>query len=78
MILESDRLSFRQYGFENLNCCEIVSFTSSINFASIAVMKRVGMQYVVDGDLAHPKLERGHKLCRHVLYRIANPKLSDR
>ena len=66
-------LAVLNYGFEVLNCREIVSFTSSINLASIAVMKRIGMQYVVDGDFDHPTLERGHKLCRHVLYRISTP-----
>ena len=67
-------LAVLNYGFETLKCREIVSFTSCINLASIAVMKRIGMQYVVDGDFDHPNLERGHALCRHVLYRISNPK----
>lgn len=45
----------------------IVSFTSLTNARSIAVMERIGMHR--DSEFDHPKLEPGHRLRRHVLYR---------
>jgi RimJ/RimL family protein N-acetyltransferase len=48
---------------------EIVSFTVSANRRSIAVMERLGMRY--DGEFDHPRLPPGHRLRRHVLYRLS-------
>ena len=55
------------FGFSTLHLQEIVSFTSKLNLKSIAVMERIGMQYA--GEFEHPKLEPGHRLRTHVLYR---------
>lgn len=60
-----------QYGFEILNFSEIISFTSTINFRSQAVMERIGMHHNPKDDFDNPKLSQEHRLCRHVLYRIS-------
>ena len=61
------------FAFDTLGCRDVVAFTSAINLPSIAVMKRIGMRYSPEEDFDHPKIERGHRLCRHVLYRTFNP-----
>ena len=55
------------YGFEELELAEIVSLTAVQNVRSQRVMQRLGM--VQDGEFDHPKIP-GHRLERHVLYRI--------
>jgi RimJ/RimL family protein N-acetyltransferase len=57
-----------RFGFDQLRAESIISFTSVLNARSEAVMKRLGM--VKEGEFEHPKLEEGHRLRRHVLYRI--------
>jgi 3-dehydroquinate dehydratase/shikimate dehydrogenase len=59
-----------QYGFEALSLKEIVSFTAVPNMRSRHVMEKIGMSHDPKDDFNHPKLQEGHKLCRHVLYRI--------
>jgi len=59
------------YGFTDGGLDEIVSFTVAANRRSIAVMKRLGMR--ADGAFDHPRLPPGHRLRRHVLYRLARP-----
>jgi RimJ/RimL family protein N-acetyltransferase len=59
------------YGFEEKGLDEIVSFTVPANRRSIAVMERLGMSYV--GEFDHPSLPVGHRLRRHVLYRLSRP-----
>lgn len=59
-----------KYGFEVLQVPEIISFTSIPNTRSQAIMKRIGMQHDPQHDFDHPKLPKGHKLSRHVFYRI--------
>jgi len=59
------------YGFESQGLEKIHSFTSIHNIPSEAVMKRIGMEKI--GTFDHPKLEPGHWLQRHVLYRVDNP-----
>jgi RimJ/RimL family protein N-acetyltransferase len=56
------------FAFRELNLPEIVSFTVPGNLRSIAVMKRLGMQYA--GVFPHPNLPQGHPLSTHVLYRL--------
>lgn len=57
------------FGFDEAGLAEIVSFTSLANTRSIAVMERLGMRR--DGEFDHPMIAEGHRLRRHVLYRIA-------
>ncbi|SIO35591.1 ribosomal-protein-alanine N-acetyltransferase [Singulisphaera sp. GP187] len=59
-----------RYGFERLGLDEIVSFTVPDNTRSRAVMERIGMTRSEAEDFDHPKLPVGHRLRRHVLYRI--------
>jgi RimJ/RimL family protein N-acetyltransferase len=49
-----------------------VSFTSQINTRSMRVMERIGMRRDSAEDFDHPTLAPGHRLRRHVLYRIGN------
>jgi RimJ/RimL family protein N-acetyltransferase len=57
-------------GFERLGVDEIVSFTATVNERSWRVMERIGMTHDPADDFDHPTLEPGHRLERHVLYRI--------
>lgn len=59
-----------EYAFSDLDLKEIVSFTSELNVRSWKVMERIGMSRNPNEDFDHPKVEEGHKLRRHVLYRI--------
>ncbi|MDQ1744546.1 MAG: hypothetical protein QOE23_2885 [Pseudonocardiales bacterium] len=58
-------------GFESFGLAEIVSFTATGNTASRAVMRRLGMVRDPADDFDHPALPAGHRLRRHVLYRIS-------
>jgi RimJ/RimL family protein N-acetyltransferase len=60
------------YGFETLGLDEIVSFTTETNRRSRAVMERLGMTHDPADDFDHPSLP-GHRLQRHVLYRLGAP-----
>jgi RimJ/RimL family protein N-acetyltransferase len=66
---EAARASLR-YGFEQLGLGEIVAFTVPDNVRSRAVMERIGMTRREKDDFDHPLLPEGHRLRRHVLYRI--------
>lgn len=57
-------------GFEQYSLPEVVSFTASGNTASRAVMERLGMRCDPAEDFDHPALPAGHRLRRHVLYRL--------
>jgi RimJ/RimL family protein N-acetyltransferase len=59
-------------GFGRLGLREIVAFTVVDNRRSRRVMERLGMSRdsAEDFDFLHPRLPAGHKLHRHVLYRI--------
>lgn len=65
-----------RYGFEELNLGEIVSFTVKNNLRSIGVMKRIGMKLDAEGEFDHPRLDPGHALARHVLYRSSRSDFS--
>jgi len=58
-------------GFEEHRLAEIVSFTAAGNAASRAVMRRLGMRHDPAEDFEHPAIPAGHRLRRHVLYRLA-------
>ena len=61
------------FGFQTLGLDEIVSFTVPGNLRSRRVMERIGMVHNPADDFDHPALPEGHRLRRHVLYRIARP-----
>jgi ribosomal-protein-alanine N-acetyltransferase len=69
---EAARAALR-FGFEQVGLDEILSFTAEGNARSRAVMERLGMERSPDDDFDHPALPPGHRLRRHVLYRIARP-----
>lgn len=59
------------HGFHQLGLDEIVSFTAEGNLRSRRVMERLGMRRNPAEDFDHPHLPPGHRLRRHVLYRLA-------
>ena len=65
------------FGFEAERMDEIVSFTVPANLKSRAVMERVGLERDSGGDFDHPGLPEGHRLRRHVLYRIDHARWLD-
>ncbi|MGE0257128.1 MAG: GNAT family N-acetyltransferase [Alphaproteobacteria bacterium] len=60
-------------GFGRLGLGEIVAFTVPANEASRRVMTRLGMTRDPSEDFDHPRFPPGHKLRRHVLYRLGRP-----
>jgi ribosomal-protein-alanine N-acetyltransferase len=66
------------YGFGSLALSEVVSFTSTGNHRSRAVMERLGMRRDPADDFDHPALAESHPLRRHVLYRIDSSSYSGR
>jgi ribosomal-protein-alanine N-acetyltransferase len=64
-----------RYAFEWLRLESLVSFTVPENVASRRLMEKLGMTHDPAEDFDHPKLPEGHRLRRHVLYRLKNPAL---
>lgn len=58
------------FAFGPLAIDEIVSFTVPNNLRSRRVMERLGMTHDPTEDFDHPLLSPGHRLRRHVLYRL--------
>jgi RimJ/RimL family protein N-acetyltransferase len=58
------------FGFNEANLAEIVSFTAKINTRSRAVMERLGMHSDPEDDFNHVRLGPDHPLYHHVLYRL--------
>lgn len=59
-----------RFAFEDAGLAEVVSFTVPHNTRSRAVMERIGLVRDPADDFDHPRLPEGHRLRRHVLYRI--------
>jgi ribosomal-protein-alanine N-acetyltransferase len=55
---------------------EIVSMTATTNVRSQRVMERIGMTRDPADDFDHPSIPAGHRLQRHVLYRIQAPSVT--
>jgi RimJ/RimL family protein N-acetyltransferase len=66
-------LAALDYGFNQCQLTEIVSFTVPANQRSIRVMEKIGLKRDLQGDFAHPKLAANHPLSRHILYRLKKP-----
>ena len=64
-----------RYAFEWLRLESLVSFTVPENVASRRLMEKLGMTHDPAEDFDHPRLPPGHRLRRHVLYRLKNPGL---
>lgn len=58
------------FAFGVLGRDEVVAFTAVQNERSQAVMRRIGMTRDESCDFDHPLLPEGHRLSRHVLFRI--------
>jgi RimJ/RimL family protein N-acetyltransferase len=58
------------FGFGALRLAEVVSFTVPENVRSRRVMEKLGMTHSPSDDFEHPLLPEGHRLRRHVLYRL--------
>ena len=58
------------WGFRERDLDRVVSFTIPANHRSQAVMQRIGLVRVPDGDFDHPRLPIGHPMRRHVLYSL--------
>jgi len=58
------------YGFGELELEQIVSFAVPANVRSRRVMEKLGMTHDPRDDFDHPNLPEGHRLRKHVLYRI--------
>lgn len=59
------------FAFNELKWPEVVAFTAASNLRSQRVMERLGMTHDVGDDFDHPRVEEGHPLRRHLLYRIS-------
>jgi ribosomal-protein-alanine N-acetyltransferase len=57
-------------GFYRVGLAEIVAITTPANRRSWGLMERLGMTRDIDGDFDHPGVPEGHRLRRHVLYRL--------
>jgi RimJ/RimL family protein N-acetyltransferase len=65
-----------RFAFEWLKLESLVSFTVPENIASRRLMEKLGMTHDPADDFDHPRLPPGHRLRRHVLYRLKNPAIS--
>ena len=61
------------HAFNALGLKELVSFTTATNKRSEKLMQRLGFMRSESEDFDHPKIAAGHKLSRHVFYRLKNP-----
>lgn len=59
-----------RYAFENLALPQIVALTVPANIRSQRVMAKLGMSRDPADDFDHPLLPDGHRLKRHVLFRL--------
>jgi RimJ/RimL family protein N-acetyltransferase len=58
-----------RFGFERLGLDEVVAICVPDNAPSRRVMDRIGLVRDEAGDFDHPRIEPGHRLRRHLLYR---------
>ena len=65
-----------EFGFSQVKLGEIVSFTVPDNLRSRRVMEKIGMKRDPGEDFDHPNLSVGHRLRRHVLYRLIRSRWS--
>ena len=59
-----------EVAFDQIGLPEVVSFTSTVNDRSRALMHRLGMTHDPADDFDHPRVPPGSPLRRHVLYRL--------
>ncbi|WP_380778564.1 GNAT family N-acetyltransferase [Sphingomonas sp. R86520] len=61
------------WGWHEMNLPTVWAITVPANTASRALMDRLGMTRVIDGDFDHPKFADDDPRRRHILYRIDRP-----
>jgi ribosomal-protein-alanine N-acetyltransferase len=61
------------HAFGVLGVADVVAFAVAANWRSRRVVTTIGMTHDASGDFDHPKLAEGHRLRRHVLYRVRAP-----
>jgi RimJ/RimL family protein N-acetyltransferase len=66
------------HAFERLGVDEVVSFTAVGNDKSRRVMEKIGMTRDPAEDFDHPNVAADSPIRRHVLYRLAAPKRTNR
>jgi RimJ/RimL family protein N-acetyltransferase len=59
-----------RHAFDVLHLDELVSLTVPANVRSRRVMEKLGMTHDPGEDFDHPMMPAGHRLRRHVLYRL--------
>jgi RimJ/RimL family protein N-acetyltransferase len=59
--------------FGELGLAEVVAMTAALNLRSQRVMQRLGMTRDLRDDFEHERIEPGHRLRPHVLYRLRRP-----
>jgi RimJ/RimL family protein N-acetyltransferase len=59
--------------FNTLGLKEVLSLTAVVNTRSRRVIEKLAFTRDPAEDFDHPKLPEGHRLKRHVLYRLARP-----
>jgi RimJ/RimL family protein N-acetyltransferase len=69
-------LASARHAFDVVGLEELVSFTTPANVRSQAVMRRIGMTHDPADDFDHPRLPPGHRLRRHLLFRLAADRLN--
>lgn len=65
------------FGFDQAELDEIVSFTTPANMRSVSVMERLGMTHDVIDDFDHPRFPDDERIRRHVLYRMRAERWAD-
>jgi len=63
--------AYLEYAWNTLELPEVVAFTAAINLPSQRVMEKIGMRRDLSDDFESPALPEGHRLRRHIVYRIA-------
>ncbi len=66
-----------RYAFGSLGLAEIVSFTTTKNVRSRAVMERLGMRHDAEHDFDHPGIPESSPVRPHVLYRLTRAEYVD-
>jgi RimJ/RimL family protein N-acetyltransferase len=59
-----------EFAFDRLDLPEVVAFTIPANTRSRGVMEKLGMRHDPADDFEHPRVEPGHPMRPHVLYRL--------
>lgn len=67
-----------EFAFGKLGWDEVVAMTAIVNARSERVMQRLGMVRDRGGDFDHPRIPEGHRLRRHMLYRIRKAALPEK